>query len=169
MHSCLVFNRTAFQAYKKVFFENSSAPFIKWGWFKKRWHFLRLVVSLNLVILTECAFVPVTPCRSGGEPARETGLELIGTRKCTQVEDEKGEQKNHGLYREWYVSEKIALIGEYAWGKKHGRWIYYDESGKKTHEKYFLSGLEVSEEAFKKYRLKILQDPYRVKGEDKDA
>ncbi|MFK5173480.1 hypothetical protein ACI3QN_13280, partial [Propionibacterium freudenreichii] len=71
------------------------------------------------------------PCSEAGRgqsPHANSQLEAA-VKKCFQLKDEKGQWVNHGKYYEWYESEKIALVGEYKMGKKHGRWIEYDRTG----------------------------------------
>ncbi len=99
--------------------------------------------ALLLVLLTSCSFAHKKPCTSGGQPAREDG-EFVGKKRCDQVIDSfSGKPTNQGKYFEWFDNDKLALEGEYKNGKKSGRWIIYDEDGKKISDLYFENGKEV--------------------------
>jgi antitoxin component YwqK of YwqJK toxin-antitoxin module len=66
----------------------------------------------------------------GSSPPKSLTNPKIGKISCLQIQDESGNSLNHGKYYEWYLSDKIAVTGEYTWGKKSGRWTEYDEDGK---------------------------------------
>lgn len=80
----------------------------------------------------------------GGQPAHESvTVPLRGARSCYQKKNSDGVYVNDGKYFEWYPDEKIALTGEYSMGKKTGRWIEYDETGKKISDQYYNEGKEM--------------------------
>lgn len=93
-----------------------------------------------------CAATRHRPCRDGGEPAREKPPEgkSIDKKQCAQEKDKTGKYVNHGAYREWYLSGKLALEGEYKDGKRHGKWYEYDEEGKILSERWFEDGKETA-------------------------
>lgn len=93
--------------------------------------------------LASCASSHHQPCTWGGQPARATPLSTIGKRSCDQVEDDSGQRINEGKYYEWYLNDRIALVGEYKKGKKSGRWLEYNEQGEVVSEMYFEDGKEV--------------------------
>jgi antitoxin component YwqK of YwqJK toxin-antitoxin module len=89
-----------------------------------------------------CASGPRKPCTDGGQPPREKPFNLKGDRQCTQRKDRTGKYVNDGEYTEWYPNGARALLGEYREGKKTGKWIEWDESGKKLSERWFEDGVE---------------------------
>lgn len=106
---------------------------------------------LILMLLPGCAFSPYKPCAAGGEPARDlprdpTGAKpavFRGTKQCHQYRTQDGVFVNHGQYREWHVNGKLALEGEYRSGRRHGKWIEYDDVGKTIGERWFEEGQEL--------------------------
>jgi hypothetical protein len=96
-----------------------------------------------LVLSSSCVTHRRKPCTEGGQSAREPATVFRGTKRCYQDLDKSGHLVNHGKYYEWYVSDKLALEGEYKEGKKTGRWIEYDETGKKISDKHYLDGKEI--------------------------
>lgn len=107
---------------------------------------LKLVSTLILLasVMSACGGPRKKLCTDGGDPVREGGAPFRGTKKCTQVLDTFSNTfVNDGKYYEWYPSEKISVTGEYKMGKKTGRWMEYNEAGKKTSDKYFDDGKEV--------------------------
>ncbi len=90
-----------------------------------------------------CATRPYRPCTQGGQLSREVSSSFQGIKRCYQIKDKSGNLVNHGKYYEWYNNDKIAVVGEYKEGKKMGRWIEYDESGRKLSDKYFDDGKEI--------------------------
>jgi hypothetical protein len=99
-------------------------------------------LSLSL-FSSSCATSHHQPCTWGGEPARSQSLPTIGRRSCDQIQDESGQIVNEGKYYEWYLNDRIALVGEYKKGKKTGHWIEYSEQGDILRETYFEDGKEV--------------------------
>lgn len=97
------------------------------------------VLTLTL-LLASCASGPRHPCLDGGQPAREKPFK--GDRQCAQRKDPAGKYINEGPYTEWYPSGHRALFGEYKDGKKSGKWIEWDEKGKKLSERWFEDGVE---------------------------
>ena len=107
--------------------------------------FYVLVSLFSLLFLISCATGHPKPCSLGGQPARVTpSASVIGKRSCDQaIVDDSGAFLNDGKYYEWYLNDQIALVGEYKKGKKAGRWIEYDESGKIVSQSDFENGKEV--------------------------
>jgi hypothetical protein len=105
--------------------------------------FILVLLTASVVLMTSCSTSRSRPCSEGGQPPRETSIPFKGTKRCFQVKDESGKYVNHGKYFEWFGSEKIAITGEYKLGKKSGRWIEYDETGKKISDKYYDEGKEI--------------------------
>ena len=105
------------------------------------------ILGLVLVLgVTGCSSINRYPCTEGGQPVRDLPYgspPFRGTKSCFQRPDGEGGWVNDGKYLEKYPSEKIAVTGEYRMGKKNGRWIEYDEKGKKTSDRYFENGKEV--------------------------
>ncbi|MEO5970169.1 MAG: hypothetical protein ABIQ95_09595 [Bdellovibrionia bacterium] len=106
---------------------------------------LKLPVAVLLaLLLSSCASTPAKPCSLGGQPPRAgPAVAAIGKKSCYQISDDSGGYLNNGKYYEWYLNDKIAIVGEYKKGKKSGRWIEYDESGKTISQHEFENGLEV--------------------------
>ncbi len=103
-----------------------------------------LFILAPLVLLSSsCASSHAKPCTLGGQPPRVIPAALIGKKSCDQVVDESGNYLNNGKYYEWFLNEKIATVGEYKRGKKTGRWIEYDESGKILSQLDFEDGKEL--------------------------
>lgn len=98
-----------------------------------------------VAILTNlsCASQPLKPCSLGGQPARSDGSQFRGIKRCYQTVNASGQLVNEGKYYEWYNNDKPALVGQYQNGKKVGRWIEYDESGKIISDKQFENGVEI--------------------------
>jgi hypothetical protein len=91
-----------------------------------------------------CAGKRKKPCTEGGQPARETAaIPFRGIKRCEQAIGKQGFVVNQGKYFEWFNNDKIALEGEYKDGKKTGRWIEYDEMGKKVADRFFEDGKEI--------------------------
>lgn len=104
------------------------------------------LVGLSLAAAA-CSGVPKKPCTQGGQSARNPaagGPPFRGTKTCYQRQNESGEWVNDGKYFERHLNEKYAVTGEYKMGKKTGRWVEFDESGKKISDQYFENGKEVS-------------------------
>lgn len=86
--------------------------------------------------MSACASAPRRPCQDGGELARDYGTRVFrGTRQCMQEKDKFGRWYNQGPYREWYEGGQVAVEGEYKMGHKIGRWVEYDEKGRKLSDK----------------------------------
>ena len=108
--------------------------------------FKRGVLILIGVCGCSCAAVRSRPCSEGwlSRSVHANAQSESAVKKCFQLKDEKGQWVNHGKYYEWYESEKIALIGEFKMGKKHGRWMEYDRQGNRISDRYFENGVELS-------------------------
>ena len=110
---------------------------------------LRSRAFVFLILLFECIGCSSTskrPCTEGGQPAHDPlygAPAFRGTKTCYQKPDGSGGWVNDGKYLEKYPSEKIAVTGEFKMGKKTGRWIEYDEKGKKISDRYFDEGKEI--------------------------
>ena len=103
-----------------------------------------LAIALFAFLFSSCASTHVKPCSSGGQPARTTpAASLIGKKSCYQIVDGSGSYLNDGKYYEWFLDDRIALVGEYKRGKKSGRWIEYDEGGKIISQLEFEDGKEL--------------------------
>ena len=102
------------------------------------------MVALAGCVFSSCSINRTKPCTHGGQPAREPTSAFQGIKKCYQARDKFGVLLNDGKYYEWFNNDKIALTGEYKMGKKTGRWIVYDEDGKKVSDQYFEEGKEVA-------------------------
>ncbi|MEK6705959.1 MAG: hypothetical protein AABZ06_09235 [Bdellovibrionota bacterium] len=81
------------------------------------------------------------PCSDGGEPSRDKPF--VGTKQCQQSKNSSGAYVNDGQYSEWHLNGQKAIEGAYKLGKKHGKWIEWDESGRVTSEKLFEEGVQV--------------------------
>lgn len=101
------------------------------------------VICLTHFLVGGCSGRSVRPCSDGGDPYHAVAY---GRKTCEQTKNKFGKYVNNGKYYEWYPNEHIAVIGEYKNGKKHGRWMEFDEDGKKMDEKYFEYGIEKSTE-----------------------
>ncbi|MGZ3699135.1 MAG: toxin-antitoxin system YwqK family antitoxin [Bdellovibrionota bacterium] len=102
---------------------------------------MRWLGALFTILLISCTY-PGRPCEDGGEAARDQLLKA--SRQCFQRKDATGKWVNHGPYIDWYPNGKRAMTGFYKLGKKDGRWTTYDEKGRKTSEKEFENGVEVT-------------------------
>jgi hypothetical protein len=80
------------------------------------------------------------PCTDGGDASWPTDFK--GDKTCQKKKDKEGKEMNHGRYTAKYPSGRVALIGSFFDGKKHGTWSQYDEKGEKTLERYFDHGVE---------------------------
>jgi hypothetical protein len=101
-------------------------------------------MALLVLLLSSCASTHFKPCSLGGQPPRTIPAEaVIGKKSCYQIVDDSGSYLNDGKYYEWFLNDQIAIVGEYKKGKKSGRWIQYDESGKITSQHDFQNGSEI--------------------------
>jgi len=98
-------------------------------------------VFILIGILSSCVGRPNRPCSDGGEPSREAPFR--GDKTCEQHKDAQGKWVNEGVYREYYENGSRALEGSFKEGVKDGTWTEWSASGKKTRERYFVSGTEV--------------------------
>jgi hypothetical protein len=96
-----------------------------------------------LLLLFSCSSGPLKPCSLGGQSPRVNSTAAIGRKSCDQIMDDSGRYLNDGKYYEWYLNDQIATVGEYKKGKKSGRWIEYDESGKILSQLNFEEGKEL--------------------------
>ena len=103
---------------------------------------------LATLLMTACSTSP-KPCRLGGDISWD-GKRFGGDRKCEQQRG-KGTQSalffNHGRYREFYPSGKLALEGEFKEGRKHGTWTEYSEKGDRLLIKTFDNGVQKTAES----------------------
>jgi hypothetical protein len=83
------------------------------------------------------------PCTRGSQPAHADGKAGKGTKQCQQIRDASGNYVNQGKYIEWHPNGVRALEGEYTAGYKTGKWIEWDDQGRKLSEKWFENGTEV--------------------------
>lgn len=108
------------------------------------WRYLALCAGL----ISACAG-PHKPCQLGGDTQWD-GKRFGGDRKCSQIRG-SGEQSslyfNHGPYREYYKSGKLALEGEFKDGRKHGKWIEYSEKGERLLIRVYESGVQKTSES----------------------
>jgi hypothetical protein len=94
--------------------------------------------------VSSCASTHAKPCTLGGQSSRTVPTSaIIGKKSCDQIVDDSGSYVNDGKYYEWFLDDKIALVGEYKKGKKSGRWIEYDEDGKIVSQLSFEDGKEL--------------------------
>jgi hypothetical protein len=110
--------------------------------------FRRLAIALAASIAcaatqSACVTVAAHPCTKGSQAARADGKVGKGTKQCVQVKDASGAYVNHGKYVEWHPNGVRALEGEYVGGFKNGKWLEWDETGRKLAEKWFEAGNEV--------------------------
>ena len=95
-----------------------------------------------LVVELGCATIKASrPCSEGGQAAWDDLRVTVGTKKCDQYRDPKGKYLNHGKYLEYSPRGYLLLEGEYSAGKKAGKWIEWDEEGKKVSEKWYENGV----------------------------
>lgn len=98
---------------------------------------------LLILLFSGCASRPEHFCTDKGQPAREVpAAYLIGDKQCFIKKDRDGTLVKHGPYREWFPNGAPAVEGEYSEGRKSGKWIEWDESGKKLSERWFEDGVE---------------------------
>lgn len=57
--------------------------------------------------------------------------------------------KLHGLYQAWHPSGEKYKEGCMRNGKEFGKWLYWNEEGKKTMERYYFMGVMIRENKFK--------------------
>jgi hypothetical protein len=94
-------------------------------------------------MLSGCATIKASrPCTEGGQPAWDDKRVTVGTKKCEQYRAPKGNYLNHGKYLEYSTRGSLLLEGEYSAGKKTGKWVEWDEEGKKVSEKWYENGVE---------------------------
>ncbi len=98
----------------------------------------------TLPFFFSCSGKPFRPCTEGGQPPHENLISPFrGTKRCFQTQDASGNTLNDGKYYEMSLDDTLATEGEYTMGKKTGRWIEYNEKGKKISDKYFHDGKEI--------------------------
>jgi hypothetical protein len=104
----------------------------------------KTAILLELLVLSflssACSTTHVKPCTQGGQPSRTTPVANIGRKSCDQILDDGDISINHGKYYEWYLNDKIAVVGEYTRGKKTGHWVEYDEEGNVTDQFDYIDG-----------------------------
>lgn len=106
------------------------------------------ISALACLALVSCASSILRPCEEGGEPARDKpAAERPMKKQCEQRKSKGGKFLNHGVYREWYSSGKVALEGEFKDGKRHGKWFEYDAEGRVISERWFDQGVETPNRA----------------------
>lgn len=115
-----------------------------------------------ILLLSACASKPARYCTEIGQPAREVSAPyVIGDRQCFIKKDRDGSLIKHGPYREWFLNGHPALEGEYNEGRKSGKWIEWDESGKKISERWFEEGVETPTRTTKAVSTIPIQRPDR--------
>lgn len=102
-----------------------------------------LLVTILFPLASGCVTLASHPCTQGGQPAFDDGKVGKGTKQCIQVKDTNGNYINQGKYIEWHKNGVRAIEGEYVGGFKTGKWIEWDNQGRKLKEKWFESGNEV--------------------------
>jgi hypothetical protein len=102
-------------------------------------------IFLILLIVTSCLYSCSTtrPCSKGGDLFwyPEIKKEHQGTKSCKQQEFE-GVILNHGEYKEYYRTGKLAIQGQFYKGKKEGLWTMFNENGDKVIERLYVNGTE---------------------------
>jgi hypothetical protein len=109
------------------------------------------------VFLASCASATAQKyCTRSGQPARERDqpqvsygqksdpkdLPRMGDVQCELTTDKEGQIVKEGNYIEWFSDGKPAIRGEYREGKKTGKWLEWDRSGKLVSERWFEDGVE---------------------------
>ena len=101
------------------------------------------------LVMGGCASAPARYCSQTGQAAREGAAPFKGNKQCTLKKGPDGRFVKEGPYVEWFPNGQPALTGEFKDGKKTGKWIEWEESGKIVSERWFDNGVETPTRAAK--------------------
>ena len=104
---------------------------------------MKFPIALLLAASLSACSTMSKPCQDAGDVSWDWGPKPVkGNRQCLQIQEAKtGKWINHGRYVVWFPNGKVALEGNFKDGLKEGKWVQFDEEGKKVVEREYIGGV----------------------------